>query len=60
MLNPRIARWSGLTLASGALLQVTACLGPDPQFYVTSVAVNALISSLVQTLLNLVLGGATA
>lgn len=60
MLNPRIAKWSGLTAAGGVLLQITACLGPDPQFYVTSVAVNAVISSLIQSLFNLLLGGATA
>lgn len=60
MRSLRSAKWGALTLAAGTLLQITACLGPDPQFYVTSVAVNAVISSLVQSIFNLFLGGVTA
>lgn len=60
MLHPRIAKWSGLTLACGTLLQITACLGPDPQLYVTNVAVSAVVNSLVQAFFNLVFAGATA
>jgi hypothetical protein len=50
----RYGRW----IVMGAMaLQVGACLGPDPQFFLTASAVNALISSLITGLLQALLSG---
>jgi len=53
----RLLRFGGLTAACGVLLQVTACLGPDPQFFLTASVVNALVASLVGALVNAALAG---
>lgn len=45
-------------LVPGAvLLQITACLGPDPQLFFTAAVANSLVANVVATLFNLVVGG---
>lgn len=54
MRQTRLSRKSAafLFVSGGTLLQFSACFGPDPQFFVTSSVVNAVISNLVGTLFN--------
>lgn len=53
-------KWLGLWAGGGAALQLTACLGPDPQFFVTSSVANTLISTVVSRLFDVLLAGLTA
>jgi len=55
----RARKWLGLWAGGGMALQITACLGSDPQFFVTSSVVNTLISTVISRLIDLLLGGFT-
>ncbi|RMF77061.1 MAG: hypothetical protein D6744_11760 [Planctomycetota bacterium] len=46
-----------LLIPSAVLLQITACFGPDPQFFFTATVANALVTNVVTGLFNLVFGG---
>lgn len=47
-----------LTLCGGGtLLQITACLGSDPQFLISTFALNSIVSNLITTLYNAILSG---
>ena len=50
-------RWITILGSGGVLLQITACLGPEPQLLLASSAVNALVANHVTTVYNLLLGG---
>lgn len=53
-----LRKWVATVAAGGAVLQITACLGPDPQFFLASSVANAAVSSVVGALVNLLLGSA--
>ena len=53
----RLAKWSALIGTGGSLLQITACLGSDPQLAIGSTVLNTVIANVVSTLYNLVLAG---
>jgi hypothetical protein len=57
MRRMRISKWLGLTVAGAYLVQITACLGPDPAFLVTTTAVSALVANVVSLLFGAVAGG---
>lgn len=46
----RFCRIAGYAVGGGALLQLTACYGSDPQFYFTSTITNIVLSNLISTL----------
>ena len=56
----RLAKWSALIGTGGSLLQITACLGSDPQLTIGISVLNTLIANFVTTLYNLVLSGVAA
>ncbi|MBI5865582.1 MAG: hypothetical protein HZB38_13955 [Planctomycetes bacterium] len=60
MKRSHLVRRMALLAAGAALLQFTACFGPDPQFFVTSSITNALIANLVSLLFNTVTAGLAA
>ena len=60
MRSPRMKKWVRFVLPGGALLQITACLGPDPEFFLTNVAASTLVSEVISLLFNLVTSGLTA
>lgn len=45
---------------SAILLQITACLGPDPQLFLTTSIANALLANVISFGFNLVFGGLAA
>lgn len=53
-------KWTALLATSTCLFQITACLGSDPQLFLTNVTVSTLVSNIVTTLYQFVLGGLTA
>ena len=57
MFRKRAMKWAGICTTAGMLMQITACLGPDPQLLLTNVAINTLVSDLVSTLYRSVLSG---
>lgn len=59
MTRARTMKWIGLHASGAVALQITACLGPDPQFFIANVAAGTLISNLVTTIYQLVVGGLT-
>jgi hypothetical protein len=59
MIRARAMKWMGLLTTGGTLLQITACLGPDPQLYVTNIAISTLISNVVSTIYQLLVSGLT-
>jgi hypothetical protein len=49
-----------LLIPAGVLLQLTACFGPDPQFFFTSVLTNALATNVIGAVINAISGALTA
>lgn len=50
-----------MATAGGAwLLQITACLGPDPEFFVASAVSSTLIANVVTLLFNALTGSLAA
>lgn len=54
----RFWKYAGLLASGASLLQITACLGSDPQFLVTTLALNAVISNVINFLFGSLLGTA--
>ncbi|MFQ5805076.1 MAG: hypothetical protein ACE5I3_01360 [Phycisphaerae bacterium] len=52
-MKPRWTKWLRLALPGCVLLQITACLGTDPEFFFASTITNALVFNLVSALFNL-------
>ena len=50
----RKIKWIGLASGGGALLQLTACYGSDPQFYFVSTVTNIVLSNLIGALFGVV------
>lgn len=51
-------KWPVLALCGGGtLMQITACLGSDPQFLISSFALNSLVANIVTTIYNALLSG---
>lgn len=57
MLRKRARKWIGICTTAGLLLQITACLGPDPQLLLANIAINTIVSNVVTTIYQLLLGG---
>lgn len=55
MAKRRTLGWMRVGVGSGVLLQITACFGSDPQFTITALTLNAVISNLVSVLFNTVI-----
>lgn len=55
----QLARCPRVLVPAAVLFQITACLGPDPQLFVTSSIANAVLANLV-TLVFASLAGAAA
>lgn len=53
-------RWLWLAVPGAGLLQITACLGADPQLTIGSTILNALVSNVVGLIFSLVFQSATA
>ena len=53
----RLTKWSALIGTGGSLLQITACLGSDPELAIGITVLNTLIANVVSTLYNLALAG---
>ncbi len=58
-MKPRRTKWLKLALPGCVVVQITACLGSDPEFYLTSVFTNALVFNIVSALFELALSGLT-
>lgn len=59
-MRPRWTRWLKFAVPGCIVLQITACLGSDPEFFLTSTVANAVIYNIVSTLFNLAVAGLTA
>lgn len=51
------ARWIRTALPLGVLLQITACTGPDPQFFLLSTAASTTVSVVVARLVDALISG---
>jgi hypothetical protein len=60
MKTVRWLRAARVLVPSAMLFQFTACLGPDPQLFLTTSAANALLVNLITLVFNTVFGGAVA
>lgn len=49
-----------LTTGGAVLLQITACFGPDPQFFFTSTIAGAVVNNVVNLLFNTLTAGLAA
>ena len=58
-MKPRWTKWVKLALPGCVVVQITACLGSDPEFYLTSTFINALVVNIVSTVFSLVTSGLT-
>jgi len=58
-MKPRWTKWLKLALPGCVVLQITACLGSDPEFYLASVFTNALVFNIVSALFDLFVSGLT-
>jgi len=59
MRKTQIWKCVGLLASGASLLQITACLGSDPRFLVTTLALNAVISNVINTLFGSLFGATT-
>ena len=59
-MRPRWTRWLKFAVPGCIVLQLTACFGSDPQFYVTSTIANAVVFNVVSALFDLALSGLAA
>jgi hypothetical protein len=59
MRSVRITKCLRCLLPGGLLLQITACLGPDPEFYLTNLVTSSLVGEVISLLFNLVTTGLT-
>ena len=60
MRSVRMMKWLRLAVPGACLVQITACLGPDPEFYLTSLATNAVVSEVISLFFQLLSSGLTA
>jgi hypothetical protein len=58
-MKPRWTKWLKLALPGCVLLQITACLGSDPEFYLATMFTNALVFNVVSALFQLALSAVT-
>lgn len=57
MRSARMLRWTSFALPGAVLLQITACLGPDPEFLVVNLAASTLVAELISLFFRLLTGG---
>jgi hypothetical protein len=57
MRSLRMKKWARFLVPGGVVLQITACLGPDPEFFITNLAASTVVSEIVSLLFRLLTGG---
>jgi len=50
-------KWARFLVPGGVVLQITACFGPDPEFYITNLAASTVLSEVIRLLFNLFTSG---
>ena len=53
MRSLRMKKWARFLVPGGVVLQITACFGPDPEFYVANLAASTVVSEVIRLLFNL-------
>ena len=53
-MKSRFAKWSKIVIPGAALLQITACFGADPQYYLTSTVTDALVYNTISAIFTVV------
>jgi hypothetical protein len=53
-------KWTMLALSGAWLLQITACFGPDPEFFIASSISSTLVANIVTLLFNALTGSQAA
>ncbi len=53
MRSLRMKKWARFLVPGGVVLQITACFGPDPEFYITNLAASTVVSEVLRLLFNL-------
>jgi hypothetical protein len=57
MRSLRMKKWARFLVPGGVVLQITACFGPDPEFYITNLAASTMVSELLRLLFTLFTSG---
>jgi hypothetical protein len=50
-------KWARFLVPGGVVLQISACFGPDPEFYITNLAASTMVSELLRLLFTLFTSG---